>query len=122
MIFDIRHASKFLIAAERLSSAITSFTRYGMLIPHDEKIWGADGGRPGESNTEMYSTESPFGREAIHHSEGSHRNLLEHRRFQNSLIRRILTIANAKRWEDNAYNWDGQFRECIALIESTLAD
>jgi hypothetical protein len=86
------------------------------------QIWGADDGQPGETKTDFNSTEFPYGREAIHHSEISHRELLENRQFQNILIRRILSLTNAKGWEDIAYDVDAQLRECIALIESALAD
>jgi hypothetical protein len=86
------------------------------------QIWGADDGQPGETKTDFNSTEFPLGREAIHHSEISHRELLENRQFQNILIRRILTLTNAKGWEDSAYDVDARLRECISLIESALAD
>jgi hypothetical protein len=86
------------------------------------QIWGADDGQPGETKTDFNSTEFPLGREAIHHSEISHRELLENRQFQNILIRRILTLTNAKGWEDSAYDVDARLHECISLIESALAD
>jgi hypothetical protein len=86
------------------------------------QIWGADDGQPGETKADINSTKFPTGREAIHHSETSHRELLENRQFQNILIRRILTLTNAKGWEDSAYDVDAKLRECIALIESALAD
>jgi hypothetical protein len=75
------------------------------------QIWGADDGQPGETKTDFNSTEFPYGREAIHHSEISHRELLENRQFQNILIRRILSLTNAKGWEDIAYDVDAQLRE-----------
>jgi hypothetical protein len=86
------------------------------------QIWGADDGQPGETKNDFNSTEFPYGREAIHHSEISHRELLENRQFQNILIRRILTLTNAKGWEDSAYDVDARLRECISLIESSLDD
>ena len=86
------------------------------------QIWGADDGQPGETKADFNSTEFPLGREAIYHSEVSHRELLENRQFQNILIRRILSLINVKGWEDIAYDVDAQLRECIALIESALAD
>jgi len=86
------------------------------------QIWGADDGQPGDTKAAFNSTEFPLGREAIHHSEISHRELLKNRQFQNILIRRILTLTNAKGWEDSAYDVDARVRECIALIESALAD
>jgi len=86
------------------------------------QVWGADDGQPGDVKSSANSTEFPLGREAIHHSEISHRELLESRHFQNILIRRILTLINAKGWEASAYDVDARLGECIALIESALAD
>ena len=86
------------------------------------QIWGADDGQPGETKSAYNSTQFPLGREAIRHSEISHRELLKNRQFQNILIRRILYLINARGWEDGAYDVDARLRECIALIESDLAD
>jgi hypothetical protein len=86
------------------------------------QIWGADDGQPGYTQGDANSSKFPLGRESVHHSEISHRDLLENRQFQNLLIRKILYLTNAKGWEDSAYDVDTQLRECIALIESALAD
>jgi len=82
------------------------------------QIWGADDGQPGNPN----STEFPLGREAIHHSEISHRELVENRQFQNLLIRKILYIENIKGWEVSAYDVDARLSECIDLTESAIDD
>ena len=86
------------------------------------QIWGADDGQPGDEKSSANSTQYPLGREAIDHSEISHREMLENRQFQNLLIRRILYLTNAKGWEVSAYDVDARLGECIALIESALAD
>ena len=86
------------------------------------QIWGADVGQPGETKTAINLTDFPLGREAVKHSEISHRELLKNRQFQNILIRRILSLTNAKGWEDSAYDVDARLRDCIALTESALAD
>ena len=85
-------------------------------------IWGADDGQPGYAPGDANSSEFPLGRESVRHSEISHRELLENRQFQNLLIRKILYLTNVKGWEDSAYDVDTQLSECIALIESTIAD
>ena len=86
------------------------------------QIWGADDGQPGDPKNDRKSTEYPLGREAVQHSEISHSEMIESRQFQNLLIRRILYVTNAKGWEVSAYNVDARLGECIALIESVLAD
>ena len=86
------------------------------------QIWGADDGQPGYAPGDANSSEFPLGRESVRHSEISHRELLENRQFQNLLIRKILYLTNVKGWEDSAYDVDTQLSECIALIESTIAD
>jgi hypothetical protein len=82
------------------------------------QIWGADDGQPGNPS----STEFPLGRESVNHSEVSHKELLENRQFQNILILKILHLQNVKGWEDSAYDVDARLSECIALIESAIAD
>jgi hypothetical protein len=86
------------------------------------QIWGADDGQPGYAPGDANSSEFPLGRESVRHSEVSHRELLENRQFQNLLIRKIMYLTNVKGWEDSAYDVDTQLSECIALIESALAD
>jgi hypothetical protein len=86
------------------------------------QIWGADDGQPGYAPGDANSSEFPLGREAVHHSEISHRELLENRQFQNILILKIMHLTNAKGWEDSAYDVDARLRECISLIESSLDD
>ena len=86
------------------------------------QIWGADDGQPGYAPGGSNSSEFPLGRESVRHSEISHRELLENRQFQNLLIRKILYLENVKGWEVSAYDVDTQLSECIALIESIIAD
>ena len=86
------------------------------------QIWGADDGQPGYAPGGSNSSEFPLGRESVRHSEISHRKLLENRQFQNLLIRKIMYLENVKGWEDSAYDVDTQLSECIALIESIIAD
>jgi hypothetical protein len=86
------------------------------------QIWGADDGQPGDSKSAYSSTEFPVGREAVQHSEYSHRELLGNRQFQNILIRRILTLQNSKGWEEIVYDVDAVLDKCMTLIEETLAE
>ena len=81
------------------------------------QIWGADDGQPGYPS----STEFPYGRESIQHSEVSHRELLEDRQFQNILIRKIMYMESVKGWE-GSYDVDARLSECIDLIESAIDD
>ena len=86
------------------------------------QIWGADDGQPGTLKSAINSTDFPIGREAVRHSEYSHRQLLEKRQFQNIVVRRILTLQNSKGWEDGVYDLDEGLDKCMTLIEVTLAE
>jgi hypothetical protein len=86
------------------------------------QIWGADDGQPGIVKSAFNSTEYPVGREAVQHSEYSHRELLGNRQFQNILIRRILTLQNSKGWEESVYDVNAGLHKCMTLIEVTFAE
>ena len=86
------------------------------------QIWGADDGQPGVETGNYNESEFPVGREAIRHTEISHRPVLEDRQFQNILIRKIHTLTTVKGWEDDVYDADAGLAESIALIESILAN
>ena len=82
------------------------------------QIWGADDGQPGNASAIHF----PLGRESVDLSEISHLELIETRQFQNILIRKMLYVTNVKGWEDDAYDVDTQLSNCIALIESAIAE
>ena len=86
------------------------------------QIWGASDGQPGSATVAYSADDYPIGREAVLHSEISHRGLLEDRTFQNLLIRRILTLTNVKGWEDSAYDVDARLQDNISLIEEILVE